>query len=256
MSDPARAYLLELESAPGEAPLRAAAAWARGEVPWLVELARGRAGGGPWARVGAVRQLAWVEGPGGVSGLLEVLAGCEGPSDRMAEECAAGLLHHGGQALSPILDALGGLEGGAREVAVEVAVQLALDYLVPGQLRGALQRVVEEAYRGAVHPGDRALYASYLGDLGEPAAAQALWEGLRRPGLTVREYEAAREALERLDQRCPEFGFDVDGTGYPLDLQGRPVCPGCGQPLRVEPESERFLHQDGRPPCVGWERGG
>lgn len=236
--------------------------------PWLplsgealrvaVAVAAGDLVGGPWGCLAAVRLLARTGGPAAAEGLARMLGDLEDPDCRLAEEALVALVSLGPEALPPLLRVLE-VPATGRELAIEAALQLVGEYRAATPEIEALRGYLEHRFVHSRLPADRALFAGYLGDLGVPASAGVLRAALANPRMTRLEYDALREALERLGEECPAFYFDQDGHPYPVDPEGGIHCLMCGAPLRLDPHTDRPVHPEGMPgstcPVPGREPG-
>lgn len=212
----------------------------------LASVATGQIPSTPWGRVAAVRLLGRTGGPGAAEALAEVLIHVDDLEDRLAEEALLAVEGLGPEALPPLVLSLRGSPQG-RELAVEAALRLVTEFEAPQECLEALRTHLESRFRHARHPSDRILYAGYLGDLGEPSAVPTLLSLLASPALVLREYEAVREAVERLGDECPDVYFDAEGHPYPVDDEGVLRCGVCGESLRMDTDSGCAFHDDGTP---------
>lgn len=227
-------------------PDDAALAGIRAEPEELSDVARGAVPATPWGRVAAVRLLGRQGGARAAEALAEVLSHVDDLEDRLAAEALLVLEEMGPEALPPLVASLQGSPQG-RELALEAALRLVSEFEAPQDCLDSLRAHLESRFRHARHPADRVLYAGYLGDLGEPAAVPTLLGLLSSPALVAREYEAVREAVERLGEECPDVYFDAEGHPYPVDDEGALRCGVCGEALRLDSDSGCAFHGDGTP---------
>lgn len=212
----------------------------------LAAVARGAANATPWGRLAAVRLLGRAGGPRAAEVLADVVSQVDDLEDRLAAEALLALEEIGAEALPALVASLRGFPQG-RELALEAALRLVAEFEAPQDCLDALRTHLESRFRHSRHPADRVLYAGYLGDLGEPGAVPTLLALLSSPALAAREYEAVREAVERLGEECPDVYFDAEGHPYPVDEDGALRCGVCGESLRLDSDSGCAFHDDGTP---------
>lgn len=216
------------------------------DVHLLAAKATGDLPTGVWGQVAAVRLLGHAGGPVAGAALARILGESEDPDDRLAAEALVAVEAVGPQALDPLLKVLR-LTPPGRELSVEAALKLISEFQATPDALRALRIHLENRFRHARHVGDRILFAGYLGDLGDPAALGTLLEAVSSPHLDPREYEALREAVERLGEECPAVYFDSEAHPYPVDDEGLLRCSVCGATLHLHPETGRPVHKDGSP---------
>lgn len=238
--------LAGLDRLPDEADLAGMQPLQPADLERVVAVATGAVPATPWGRVGAVRLLGRAGGAAAAEALADILIHVDDLEDRLAEEALLAVEGLGPEALPPLVRSLRGAPQG-RELAVEAALRLVSEFEAPQPCVEALRAHLESRFRHARHPADRMLYAGYLGDLGEPSAVPTLLSILPSPMLDPREYEALREAVERLGEECPDVYFDPEGHPYPVDDEGMLRCVVCGESLRVDSDSGRAFHDDGTP---------
>ncbi|HXE72913.1 MAG TPA: hypothetical protein VNO81_09645 [Candidatus Nitrosotenuis sp.] len=241
------AELRSLSGPPDEALVAELVARGPGVADALLEMVRAR-DAGEWPLLGAVRVLGRLREARAAGPLVDLLATCAVPfEDALGEEVLAALEQIGPPALGPLLDLArrpGSGEHG--ELALDLAVKVAA-WAEEAPERADLGQLLRQRFRTAAYPGERSLYAGYLGDLADAESLGLLLEALDNPELTLPEYQALQEAIEKLDAECPEFYFDEQGRPYRLDEDGHPLCATCRQPMAIDPESGELLHPDGTP---------
>ncbi len=131
---------------------------------------------------------------------IELIAGCPVPHEQ-ADMCAESLLAMGDIVVRPIL----GVLDRATPVAQEVFLDLLCNY--PGD-----ERVYQLALRKFnENPDRRALFASYLGKLGDPRAIPMLTQAATEPGTNYLDFVEICNAVEALGgDPLPERTFDGD----------------------------------------------
>ena len=173
-----------------------------------------------WAPIHAVRLLARLRAYEAIPALTRILDGAE-DDDLVSAEVAQALRTLGTAALPSVARFIAHTENPCgRALALEVVANLRLDGVsleTFTEVREVLERLVE-----------------YLGEIGSLSSAQTLLSAVERPMLTAREYDALRDALERMGVVCPDLYFDAEGKGYPLDDEKLPRCRACAARMIVD----------------------
>jgi len=141
----------------------------------------------------------------------------------------------------------------ARVLAMEAFARIAVDNPHAPQLVIA-RRAVERLLTECETPGERSVFAAYLGEMGDEESVAALLGALKSPLAVLRsDYDSIREAIERLGGCCPDYYFDAAGRGYPLNEAKHPLCPACGVSMIIRDSGE--LRHPGEP-CADFPSGG
>jgi len=120
--------------------------------------------------------------------------------DELADNALESLSVMGPKVVKPMLDAL----GQATEAGQEAMLDVLCNY--PGE-----EKVFKLALRlFEANPKRRALFAGYLGKLGDDRALPALMEAARDPKLAYLDFIEVRSAIEELGGECPEREFGDD----------------------------------------------
>jgi len=201
-------------------------------------------GQAPVAAAAIVGELATTQA---VPILIGTLRGAE-TDDQLSAQAMASLERIGVPAIENLVRFISDQpEGYPRELALDSLMNIVMA-TEPPELESIFTLLVN-LYQNCRHPADRALYCAYLGDLGVEKAVEVILQGLKNPDLTEREYETLREAVARLGGICPEFYFDENEQGYPLDQDGIPHCMYCGQSMNPE-ENGALVHCDLETRCI------
>ena len=122
--------------------------------------------------------------------------------DELADNALESLHNMGPKVVKPMLDALNRATPAGQEALLDVLC----DY--PGEekvFKLALKCFEEQ-------PKRRALFASYLGKLGDDRALPALLKAAEDPQMTYLDFIEVRSAIEELGGDCPEREFDNDAA--------------------------------------------
>jgi len=180
-----------------------------------------------WGPIHAVRLVGELGIEEAVSDVLRILESAD-EDGYLASQAVASLALMGlgtGPPLTAFLRASRPSLG--RDLAIEVVDRIAIEHHGAPELDPA-RLVLERFLDDASAPGERGMLAAVLGDVGNVASVPIMLRALSRPDLTPRDYEAIRDAVERLDGTCPDVYFTPGGKGYPLDEEKNPACPACG----------------------------
>jgi len=227
------------------------------QVPGLIEVLRDKEilfSPSPrgWIAINAVHILGEMGATEAIPSLIEILSVAQ-EHDRMGGQVVMSLEKLGPAIVAPLVAHFPSLDNPwAREMTIEILTRLALEYrLVELDL---VYDLVVRLLMQSVHPADRVLYAGYLSDLGKPEAIGVLTGMLAKLRISSDEYDAFLEAIERLGGECPEYYFDEDGKGYPLDEDRIPVCPVCRGKMGflengdlVHRDDPHLVHQEEEP---------
>ncbi|WP_102410427.1 hypothetical protein [Beduinella massiliensis] len=131
---------------------------------------------------------------------IELIAGCPVPHEQ-ADMCAESLLAMGDIVVAPILQVL----DRSTPVAQEVFLDLLCNY--PGD-----ERIYQLALRKFnENPDRRALFASFLGKIGDPRAVPVLAQAATEPGTNYLDFVEISNAVEELGgDPLPERDFSGD----------------------------------------------
>ena len=122
--------------------------------------------------------------------------------DELADNALESLADMGRAALQPILEAL----PKANEAGQEALLDILANYPGNEQVFQLAQRLVR------ANPDRRALFAGYLGKLGDDRAMKDLMAAANDPELNYIDYLEIRNAIERLGGTAPERTFEGDPT--------------------------------------------
>jgi hypothetical protein len=129
--------------------------------------------------------------------------------DDLADLAAEALTGMGGQVVPALLDAVDSANPAGQETFLEVLCNF------PGD-----ERITQLALRLFENrEGCCALYASYLGKLGDPRAVEPMQKAVRRRGINYLDYIELRNAIEALGGDAPT-GLDFTGDPYYESLRG------------------------------------
>ena len=120
--------------------------------------------------------------------------------DELAENALESLADMGKSVLQPILEALPKANDAGQEALLDVLV----NYPGNEQVFQLAQRLFRQ------NPDRRALFASYLGKLGDDRALKDLMQAANDPQLSYIDYLEVRNAIERLGGTCPERDYEGD----------------------------------------------
>ncbi|NDD27917.1 MAG: hypothetical protein EB084_06600 [Proteobacteria bacterium] len=186
-----------------------------------------------WAPIHAVRLLARLRAYEAIPALTRILDGAE-DDDLVSAEVAQALRTLGTAALPSVARFIAHTENPCgRALALEVVANLRLDG-VSLETFTEVREVLERLLLETDEPGLRVVLVEYLGEIGSLSSAQTLLSAVERPMLTAREYDALRDALERMGVVCPDLYFDAEGKGYPLDDEKLPRCRACAARMIVD----------------------
>ena len=122
--------------------------------------------------------------------------------DELADNALESLADMGKSVLQPILEAL----PKANEAGQEALLDVLSNY--PGNEK--VFQLAQRLFRN--NPDRRALFASYLGKLGDDRALKDLMAAANEPGISYIDYLEVRNAIERLGGTAPERSFEGDPT--------------------------------------------
>lgn len=122
--------------------------------------------------------------------------------DELADNALESLADMGRAALQPILEAL----PKANEAGQEALLDILANYPGNEQVFQLAQRLFR------ANPDRRALFAGYLGKLGDDRAMKDLMAAANDPELNYIDYLEIRNAIERLGGTAPERTFEGDPT--------------------------------------------
>lgn len=122
--------------------------------------------------------------------------------DELCDNALESLGAMGPKALKPMLDALGQANPAGQEALLDVLSNY------PGE-----EKVFQLALRLFMeNPKRRALFAGYLGKLGDDRALPALMEAAQDPKIAYLDFIEVRNAIEELGGDCPEREFVEDAA--------------------------------------------
>jgi len=144
------------------------------------------------ARLSAISMLTEMESAAPLERYVKWIAGREARDER-ADMAAESLIAMGRGVVEPVLQAV----RGATSAGVETFVDVLCNF--PGD------PAIYELTIGMFHacPRKRALYASFLGKLGDARAMGALMEAIENPGISYLDYIELRNAIEALGGDVP-----------------------------------------------------
>jgi len=122
--------------------------------------------------------------------------------DELADNALESLHNMGVKVVKPMLDALNRATPAGQEALLDVLC----DYPGEEKVFQLALKLFEE------NPKRRALFASYLGKLGDDRALPALMKAAEDPKLSYLDFIEVRSAIEELGGDCPEREFDDDAA--------------------------------------------
>jgi hypothetical protein len=185
-----------------------------------------------WAPIHACRLLGLLGVTEAVPRMLELLPRGRRDDDYLGSQVLMSLQSFGPSIVAIVVDHMNqSSDIYTQQLCMEVIAGIAETHADAVELEPA-RRAIERVY-GSAEPHERGVVAAYLGELGDATTVPVLLAGLPRERLTRAVYESVRDAVERLGGSCPDFYFDVEGKGYPLDDEKLPHCPGCGRAMTI-----------------------
>ena len=161
-------------------------------------------------RVTALNLLKEIETDGAPLEMCLAVIDSREADDEVADVAAELLQTLGEDCVPPILERINEVTDEARETYLDVLCNF------PGDER--IFPPLMEAFE--THPDKRALYASYLGKLGDPRAVETLKETLTDPELNYLDYLEIRNAVEMLGGTV-EIDREFAGDPYYEALKGQ-----------------------------------
>ena len=120
--------------------------------------------------------------------------------DELADNALESLAEMGKSVVQPMLDALNRATQAGKEAMLDVLCRY------PGNEK--VFQLTQRMFRE--HPEKRALFADYLGKLGDERALKDLMAAAQEPDLSYIDYLEIRNSIERLGGTAPERTFDGD----------------------------------------------